>query len=222
MSFQLATGAFLAFMFAMVRASAWLAFAPPFSSNVVPMVVRTGLAAALALAATPQLSKDGAAMQALSTSAFIAGLAVQATIGALLGFITSLMFGVLMAGGSLTDMSSGLSAATIYDPISGTPNPVTGNTYNLILTTLVFVTGGDLLIVKGFLTSFQAFGLTTHSASLIGPALVSEIGFFFVAAVEIAIALVVVGICLPLLPGAVSTLVDRAVTDGLGVLGVRP
>jgi flagellar biosynthetic protein FliR len=258
MNFQLATGSFLAFMFAMVRAGAWLAFAPPFASSVIPIVVRTGLAAALALAATPQLSAQSNQLQSLGTGAFIAGLVVQATIGAVLGFITSLMFGVLTAGGSLSDMSSGLSASTIYDPISGTPNPVTGNTYNAIFTTLVFVTGGDLLIVKGFLTSFRAFGLTSHAASLIGPTLVSDMGFFFVAAVEIAapvfacmfltyvamglitrsapqlnimsigfgvniaIALVVVGICLPLLPGAVSTLVDRAVTDGLGLLGVRP
>ncbi|HET9061154.1 MAG TPA: flagellar biosynthetic protein FliR [Acidimicrobiales bacterium] len=258
MNFELATGPFLAFMFALVRASAWLAFTPPFSSRVIPLVVRTGLAAALALAATPQLSSQSGALQTMGTGAFIAGLVVQAAIGALLGYITSLMFGVLMAGGALTDMSSGLSAATIYDPISGTPNPVTANTYNVIMTTLVFVTGGDLLIVKGFLTSFKAFGLSTHSAALIGPTLVSEIGFFFVAAVEIAapvfacmfltyiamglitrsapqlnimsigfgvniaIALTVVGICLPLLPGAVSTLVDRAVTDGLGLLGARP
>lgn len=258
MTFELAAGPFLAFMFAFVRSSAWLAFAPPFSSGIIPVVVRTGFAAALALAVTPQLSSQGANLETMSTGAFIAGLVVQAIIGTLLGFVTSIMFSVLSAGGALTDMSSGMSASTIYDPISGTPNPVTGNTYNLIMTTLVFVTGGDLLMVKGFITSFRAFGLSARAMSLIGPALVSDIGFFFVAAVEIAgpvfacmfltyvamglmtrsapqlnimsvgfginiaIALAVIAICLPLLPGAVNTLVDRSITDGLGILGVRP
>jgi flagellar biosynthetic protein FliR len=126
------------------------------------------------------------------------------------------------------------------------------------MTTLLFATGGDLLVVKGFLTSFQSIGLTSKSVGLLGATLMSEVGFFFLAAVEIAapvlaamflayvalglltrsapqlnvmslgfainiaLALVVVGISLPLLPGAVNTLVDRAVTDSLGLLGLSP
>jgi flagellar biosynthetic protein FliR len=175
-----------------------------------------------------------------------------------LGFITSLLLSVLSAAGSLTDMTSGLAAATIFDPISGTQNPVTANVYNVIMTTLLFVTGGDLLIVKGFMTSFRSVGLSSKSVSLLGPTLLSEVSFFFLAAVEIAapvlgamflayvafglltksapqlnvmslgfainiaLALVVVGACLAMLPGAVSTLVDRAVTDTLGLLGISP
>ncbi len=266
MNFQLAAGSFFVFMFAVVRASAWLAFVPPFSSGAIPTVVRTGLAAALALAVTPQLAAAHAgggvpfstAVTSLSTAGFISGLVVQAIIGCLLGFMTSLLLSVVSAAGSITDMSSGLSASTTFDPISGTVNPVTANTYNVIMTTLLFATGGDLLIVKGFMTSFRAIGLSSKSVNLIGPALMSEVGFFFVAAVEIAapvlgcmflayvalglltrsapqlnimslgfalniaLALVVVAVCLPLLPGAVNTLVDRAVTDTLGLLGIRP
>jgi flagellar biosynthetic protein FliR len=92
----------------------------------------------------------------------------------------------------------------------------------------------------------------------LGNALTSEIGFFFLASVEIAaplfgvmflayvtlglltrtapqlnvmslgfainvaLSLVVVTACLPLLPGAVSTLLDRAVRDALGLVGVSP
>jgi flagellar biosynthesis protein FliR len=265
-NFQVAAGSFFVFMFAVVRASAWLAFVPPFSSGSVPTVVRTGLAAALALAVTPTLAAahtgSGApfssVVSSLSTGAFISGLVVQAVIGSLLGLITSILFSVLSAAGSLTDMTSGLSASTTFDPISGTVNPVTANTFNVIMTTLLFATGGDLLVVKGFLTSFKSIGLTSKSVGLLGTTLMSEVGFFFLAAVEIAapvlaamflayvalglltrsapqlnvmslgfainiaLALVVVGISLPLLPGAVNTLVDRAVTDTLGLLGLRP
>jgi flagellar biosynthetic protein FliR len=265
MNLQVAAGSFFVFMFAVVRASAWLAFVPPFSSGSIPTVVRTGLAAALALAVTPTLAAahngSGAPFSSvvgsLSTGAFISGLVVQAVIGSLLGFMTSILFSVLSAAGSLTDMTSGLSASTTFDPISGTVNPVTANTYNVIMTTLLFATGGDLLIVKGFMTSFQSIGLDAKSVSLIGPALMSEIGYFFVASVEIAgpvlgcmflayvalglltrsapqlnvmslgfalniaLALVVMAICLPLLPGAVNTLVDRAITDTLGIMGIN-
>lgn len=260
MNFQFAASTFFVFLFALVRSSAWLSFVPPFSSGVIPRVVRLGLAASLALAATPQLAagvKSGA-LVTLSTAAFISGLVVQAAIGSLLGFMTSIIFSVVSSAGSLTDMASGLSASTTFDPISGTPNPVTANTYNLLLTTLLFATGGDLVVVKGFMTSFRAAGLNGHTTSLIGPALISEIGYFFVATVEIAapvigcmflayvalglltraapqlnvmslgfainiaLALVVIAACLPLMPGAVSTLVDRAVRDSLGLMGLRP
>jgi flagellar biosynthetic protein FliR len=263
---QLAAGSFFVFMFAMVRASAWLAFCPPFSSGAVPLLVRTGLAAALSLAVTSQVTSAHPGQQgsfattvsSLSTAAFITGLVVQAAIGTLMGFMAYLLFGVLSAAGSLTDMTSGLSAAEVFDPISGTPNPVTANVYNLVLTTLLFATGGDLVVVKGFLTSFQAVGLSAHSVDLVPAALVSEVGYFFAASLEIAapvlgcmflayvalglltrsapqlnamslgfgvniaLALTVVAIGLPLLPGAVNTLVDRAVTDSLGILGVHP
>ncbi|HTW08355.1 MAG TPA: flagellar biosynthetic protein FliR [Acidimicrobiales bacterium] len=265
MEFQVAAGTFLVFMFAVVRASAWLAFVPPFSSGAIPTVVRTGLAAALALAVTPHLAAaheaGGTAFSSvvtdMSTAAFISGLVVQAVIGCLLGFMTSILLSILSAAGSLTDMSSGLSASTTFDPISGTANPVTANTFNVLMTTLLFASGGDLLIVKGFMTSFNAVGLSSRSESLIGPALMSEIGYFFAAAVEIAapvigcmflayvalglltrsapqlnvmslgfalniaLALVVVGVSLPLLPSALNTIVDRAITDTLGILGLK-
>jgi flagellar biosynthetic protein FliR len=202
--------------------------------------------------------KMAAAVGNQDTAAFISDLVLQAVTGAVLGFITSILFSVVSAAGSLTDMTSGLSASTTFDPISGTLNPVTANTFNVIMTTLLFATGGDLLVVKGFLTSFRSIGLTSKSVGLLGTTLMSEVGFFFLAAVEIAapvlaamflayvalglltrsapqlnvmslgfainiaLALVVVGISLPLLPGAVNTLVDRAVTDTLGLLGLRP
>jgi flagellar biosynthetic protein FliR len=268
MTFQIAAGSFFVFMFAWVRAGAWLAFVPPFSSGTIPPVVRVGLSAALGLAATSQLTGTGAGsaataaqlgagISALSTAGFISGLVLQVATGAVLGFITSVLLSVISAGGGLTDVTSGLSAAQVFDPISGTNNPVTANTFNVIMTTLLFCTGGDLLIVKGFMTSFRAVGLSTKSVGLLGTTLVSEVGFFFLAAVEIAapvlacmflayvalglltrsapqlnvmalgfginiaLALVVVAACLPFLPGALTTLVDRAVTDTLGLLGIR-
>jgi flagellar biosynthesis protein FliR len=256
-------GSFLAFLLALVRGTAWLSFAPPFSSPAVPRTVRFALAVGLALAVTSQFATTtglggATGLSALTSGAYIADLVVQVATGCALGFMTSLLMSVVSAAGSLTDMTSGLSAATTFDPISGTSNPVTANTYNVLLTTLLFATGGDLLIVKGFLTSFRAVGLTTRDVHLLGATLMSELGFFFVAAVEIAapvpgamflayvamglltrsapqlnvmslgfalniaLCIVVVAACLPMLPGAVSTLVYRAVTDSLGVLGLHP
>lgn len=263
MTFSFAAGTFLAFLLALVRSTAWVSFAPPFSSPAIPYVVRLGLAVGLALAVSSQYAKttglaSATALSSLSSGAFITDLVVQVATGCALGFIASLLFSVLSAAGTLTDMTSGLSAASVLDPISGLSNPVTGNTYNVIMTTLLFATGGDLLVVKGFMTSFNAVGLTSKGVDVLGSTLLSEIGFFFEASVEmaapvlgvmflayvalglltrsapqlnvmslgfalnIALCIVVVGACLPLMPGAVTTLVYRVVTDSLGVLGLHP
>jgi flagellar biosynthetic protein FliR len=261
MSLEFSAASFFAFLLALARASAWLTFVPPFSTGAIPVVVRVGFAASLALvvsaqfATTAGLSGQGAGVAVLSTAGFVTDLVVQVATGAALGYFTSLLLSAVSSGGALMDMTSGLSAARTFDPLTGTVNPVTANTYNVVMTTLLFVTGGYLLVVKGFLTSFQSIGLTAKPG-LLGPALVSEIGFFFLAAVEIAapvlaamflayvglglltrsapqlnvmslgfainiaLAFVVVAACLPLLPGAVSTLVDRAVRDCLGLLGI--
>ncbi len=257
MAVQLGAAGLFAFLLALARASAWLAFAPPFSTSAIPAVVKFGLAAALALAVSAQFA-GVAGTASLITASFIGDVVAQVATGAALGFVTSIFMSVLSSAGALMDVSSGLSAAQSFNPLSGTVNPVTANTYTLLGTTLLFSTQGYLLVVKGFLTSFQAVGLTAGPAGLLGPALVSEVGFFFLAAVEmaapliaamflayvalglltraapqlnvmalgfginIALGFVVVTACLPLLPGAVSTLVDRSVRDGLGLLGVHP
>ena len=44
-----------AFALALVRAAAWLFVSPPFNTRMIPTSVKAGIAAALALAATPHL-----------------------------------------------------------------------------------------------------------------------------------------------------------------------
>ena len=55
----------------------------------------------------------------VSTAGFVSDLVLQAATGCVLGFITSVLLSVVSAAGSLTDVTSGLAAATIFDPISG-------------------------------------------------------------------------------------------------------
>ncbi|MGC8626007.1 MAG: flagellar biosynthetic protein FliR [Acidimicrobiales bacterium] len=257
MTFELGAASFFAFLLALARAAAWLSFAPPFSASALPALVKFGFAAALALTVSPQFAAT-VGSGSLSTASFITDLVAQVATGAGLGYVTSLLLSAVASAGALVDVSSGLSAAQSFDPFSGNVSAVTSNTYSLLMTTLLFATQGYLLIVKGFLTSFQAVGLAAGPASLLGAALASEMGFFFLAAIEmaapviaamflayvalglltraapqlnvmalgfgtnIALAFVVVTACLALLPGAVSTLVDRAVRDSLGFLGITP
>src|SRR3546814_20115966 len=56
--------------------------------------------------------------------------------------------------------------AQVFDPQSGVSTSLFGRFYNLLATTLLFVIGGHLLLVRGFLRSFDAvpaLGLPTGS-----------------------------------------------------------
>ena len=61
--------------------------------------------------------------------------------------------------------------------------------YSLLATTLLFATNGHLLLVRGFLTSFDAAPLTSLSLDGVGEMLTEDLGRFFLAAVQIALPL---------------------------------
>ncbi len=124
MTFAFAAGPFFAFMLALVRASAWLALVPPFSSSAIPKVVRLGLAAALALAAVSQLSRApglAASIPTLSTAGFISDLVLQAVTG----FCVPLIGSKMVAAASPLVMSVRLPAALSTDSNNEVMKPST-------------------------------------------------------------------------------------------------
>jgi len=179
------------FVLALVRASAWVMVSPPFSTRGIPARVKIGLAAALALAAAPHVAGGGGELP-LATGAFVGAVVTQVVMGVLLGFMTLVLFSAVQAAGSLIDLFAGYSIATVYDPLSDTSTAVFGRFYNLVALTLLFATGAHLLLVRGFLTSFDAPALAMGDLGEVGRVLSHDLGVFFVAAVEIAVPVVAV------------------------------
>jgi flagellar biosynthetic protein FliR len=251
-------GLLVAFLLALVRTSAWVALAPPFSSRQIPAVVKIGLSVAIAAFMAPQLAPataSSASMLPVSTAAFLTAVLLQVVTGLALAFVTSLLFSAAQAAGSFVDLLGGFSSATALDPESNTGSGVMGRLFNLLAIVLLFSTGGDLLVLKGFLTSFQAVPLSSFGA--LESSLLADLSFFFAASLEIAapligvmfvtdmalgllarvapqlnilslsfaikvvLSLLVVAAIVPMLPGAVDTLVTRSVRDGLSMLRLR-
>ena len=102
----------------LVRTSAWVLTAPGLSARGVGGTGRLGLAAALSLFLTP-LVQDGAPAPGLP--GFAAAALAQVAIGLALGFLTGLLFAAFEVAGTLADLSSGFSYASIVDPLSGQP-----------------------------------------------------------------------------------------------------
>jgi flagellar biosynthesis protein FliR len=177
------------FLLALVRAAAWIFVSPPFSTRIVPTPVKLGLAAALALAVQ---HKMGPQAVPLETVPLLGAAVVQAATGLALGFLTMLLFSALQAAGELIDLFSGLTVAQAFDPLSLNQSSVFGRFYQLLATTLLFAVDGHLLLVKGFLTSFDAVPLEGLRLDRMAELLTSGIATFLLAAVEIAAPLLAV------------------------------
>jgi len=173
----------LGFFLGLVRASAWIFFAPPFNNKSIPPRVKAGIAAALALAVAPRFAKGSIG---LGNGDFFGALLTQLIAGLGLAFITQVLVAALQAAGSLIDTFAGFSLATLYDPMADSSAAVFGRFYQLIAITLLFVINGHLVLVRGFMTSFDAVGANGFQANEFGRLITHDLGIFFVSAIEIA------------------------------------
>ncbi|MDZ4826750.1 MAG: flagellar biosynthetic protein FliR [Actinomycetota bacterium] len=172
-----------AFALALVRASAWLFISPPFNNRMIPIPVKMGVAAALALAAAPHVVDPALPMD---TGSFIVTLITQAMIGFVMGFFTLILVQVVTAAGSLIDLFAGYSLAAIYDPFSEAQTSIFGRFYQLVAATLLFTTNAHLILVNGFFRSFEAVPVGGLPSGDIASVLTDNVGQFLVAALEVA------------------------------------
>jgi flagellar biosynthetic protein FliR len=185
---EVAIPALLGLLLGAVRAAAWLLISPPFSTRAIPGTVKGVLAVALALPVAPRLTTD---LPGLSVPALIAAVVLQAFTGAALGFLTYLAFAAVQAAGDLIDLFGGFSVAAGYDPLSMSQNSVFGRMHQLLALTLLFATNAHLLVIRGFLTSYDALPVTRAlDLDKLQAGLLTGIGEFFVSALEIAAPLV--------------------------------
>jgi flagellar biosynthesis protein FliR len=189
-SLQLQTSTLAALLLASIRAVAWLVLCPPFSSRAVPAPVKALLGVGIALPVTPGLTTR---LPELSAGPLLVCAAEQVLIGVALGFLTALLFAAVQAAGDLIDLFGGFSVAFAFDPLSMTGNSVFGRLYGLLATTLLFVTDGHQLILRGFTESYRGLPLDASlSLGTLGTVLTSGLVSLFVSALQIAGPLIAV------------------------------
>ncbi|MDQ1396402.1 MAG: flagellar biosynthesis protein FliR [Acidimicrobiaceae bacterium] len=184
MTINLPPGLVVAFLLALVRASAWVVVAPPFNNRMIPVQVKIGLAAALALAVAPHLAEHVSTN--LDTPALIGAITVQVGVGLILAFVANVLMSAITTAGSLIDLFGGFTIAQAYDPFSNATSSMFARVYQLLMITLLFAIDGHILLVRGFLTSFDAVGATGLQLGNASNLLLKDLGLFFLSAVEIA------------------------------------
>jgi flagellar biosynthetic protein FliR len=172
------------------RVLAWISIAPPFGTAGMPMVIKPMVAVALSLAVLPA---EVAHAPGTDVASIGGAILLNVAVGAGLGFGTRLIFTAVEAAGSLIDVFGGFSLAFDLDPLSKAQNSVFGRFYGLMLTTLLFATQAHLMIIAGFMRSFQSIPIDGGvSLSDLGHSLVSATTNMFLAAMQIAGPLIVV------------------------------
>jgi flagellar biosynthetic protein FliR len=184
MNWDVPTNQMIAIVLATVRVSAWLLICPPLNSRLIPGPVKALLSLALALPMSPLLMDN---VPSLETSALIVSAVEQVVVGAALGFITALFFAAVQAAGDLIDVFGGFTLAFAFDPLSQSQSSVFGRFYNLMAVTLLFASNGHLLVLRGFLQSYETLPLNgTLSLETLSNLVTEGLGEMFLAALQIA------------------------------------
>jgi len=244
--------ALLAFLLALARSSAFIAVAPPFNSRAIPTQVKVVLAASLALFSTPMLKTDGLSLEWLP---FMNAVLTQVMTGLVLGFITFLLFSSVQAAGQMIDIFGGFTVAPAFDPLMNVQSSTIGRVYSVLAITMLFAINGHLLLVRGFLMTFDVVPISGLSMASISDLFTRNLAVFFLSAVQIAgpilgalflaevvlgllaraapmmnvfalafpfkilLTLMLLGVTLPLVTRAVSTLVNEALIQGITAIG---
>src|SRR3712207_3197385 len=166
------------------RAAGFVLLAPPFNSRVIPGAVK----GALALALSVLLSTTIAPTLPTPTAGFLLVTAVtEVIIGAALGFVVQVLFTAVQMAGDVLDLAGGFSMQPGYDPLAMTQNSSLGKLHYLLASTLLFTSGGHLLMVKGFATSYEGLPVGADvPTDQIASVLITAFSRMFLAAIQIA------------------------------------
>jgi flagellar biosynthetic protein FliR len=179
----------LAYLLASVRIFTWLMIAPPFAGRTVPTQLKVVLAVGLAMAVAPLTGGDVPE----STPALLLEVLGQVFVGAIMGFVTMLLFSAVAAAGSIIDLFGGFAISQAFDPLNMTMNTIMGKFHSTLAVALLLVSGGHLLVVGGLLKTFDVMPVGGSISMPSGPeVLTTAFTVFFVTAVQIALPLVAV------------------------------
>ncbi|MEM1331869.1 MAG: flagellar biosynthetic protein FliR [Actinomycetota bacterium] len=185
MDFAIPAPQLLGFALALVRTTAWVSICPPFNSPAVPRRVRVGLASAIALLLAGRISV--AVDPAMSTGEFVVIALAQVMAGLTLGFVVYMLFAAIRAAGELIDLQVGFALGAVLDPLTGASASPIGRFHQLLAITILFAIDGHTLVVRGYLRSVEAVPLGGLDVARIADEMISLLGTFMIAAVEIGL-----------------------------------
>lgn len=142
-----------AFLWPFMRILALVGTAPLFSESSIPLRVKVGLSALLAMAVAPALPAPPDISPASYQGMWIG--AQQVFIGIALGLTMRIVFAAVQTAGEFIGLQMGLSFASFFDPATGANTAVLARLMNIIAMLLFLALNGHLLMLAGLVRTFE-------------------------------------------------------------------
>ncbi|MDP2006906.1 MAG: flagellar biosynthetic protein FliR [Rubrivivax sp.] len=214
-----------------LRALALFQAMPVLGARTVPMRVRIGLAAFLAIAAQGSLPALAPEVAAIPLDAPQAVLLVvqQVVIGLSLGFAVRVVFAAVEFAGEIIGLQMGLNFAGFFDPLSANTATATSRLFGTMVSWLFIVMNGHLLVIAALVQSFTAFPVGPEPFAFLHQMQPQRWGAeIFSTGLWIALPLVTMLLFINLVLGTISRVAPQInifaigfpVTLGVGLLGL--
>lgn len=148
----------LLFVFTLFRIGGIMIFAPFFgSSNIIPQV-KIGISVMVAFMLTPILAAKGVVLpENIRDIDMLTIVCVhELAIGALIGFIATMLFASLQISGQMIGMQMGFAIANVMDPQSENQVSIIGQVYFYYGIILFLMFGGHRFLLSGLVGSFDS------------------------------------------------------------------
>ena len=139
--------------YAQPRILAMFAVLPIFNPQIVPGMIRLGIASSLGLLVAPSLIQ--AATPQLSTVQWLFVMCKEAFIGFTIGFALALPFWAFEGIGFLIDNQRGASIAATLSPLTGNDSSPLGLLFNQAFIVFFFLCGGFSILLGALYDSFR-------------------------------------------------------------------
>lgn len=210
-----------------LRVLALFTAAPVFSSRVIPLRVKIGLAFLVAVSAQPLLG-DLPVVSVNSPEA-LGCVIQQVSVGVAMGFAVRLVFTAVELAGEVIGLQMGLNFAAFFDPTSNAQVSAVARFFGNIATLFFVAINGHLLLVLGIVQSFEVFPMDGHFLQAMAHMKLHTLGAsVFSSALWIALPMIALLLFVNLTLGVISRVAPQMniyavgfpVTLTVGLLGI--
>lgn len=176
------------FLLILTRVASFIAVAPFFSMRNTPLRVRVGLSVFTALLLYQSLTpSDAVIYNTLMEYTII--VIKEAVVGLLIGLGTMICTSIVNFAGSIADMETGLSMATLMDPTTRESTSITGVLYQYIFMFMLIGTGMYRYLFGALVDTFALIpvsGAVFHGDALV-KAVISFLGDYILIGFRIVL-----------------------------------
>ncbi len=183
--------------------------APVFFPAGTPNTMKVGVSAVIAMILSPVISVENLP-EITSFIGLIPLISKEIILGLCLGYIVSLIFGVVQMAGQMLDFSMGFSMMTMFDPMAGETLSIMGRLFYWICAIVFLLVDGHLLLIKAIIESFKVVPIGTFILSQNHISYIIHIIFkFFTIGLKIAIPIMLVILIIEIVIGLVARVMPQ-------------